>query len=147
MKSVYTKLSLFAVAAATALLFALPSNALSIIRCDENVSLPGNAYNAGALIDSAVAATTTTNTLEMRVLSGASIQVDHGNITGAIVLHGSNDDVTYYPVPGITFTAISGSGGEIVEMHALQSRFYKLIYTHSSGTGLLKVTAYVKGKN
>lgn len=138
-KILYALLAAVSLAATTAY-------AASIIRTDDNVSMVGGAYQAGAVIDQAAAATTTSNVLEMRVLSGMSVQVDHGNIVGTLVLQSSNDDTTYYAVQGGSFTAISGSGGEVVEIGSLRSRYYRFVYTHSSGTGLLKVTVHVKGK-
>lgn len=149
MKNLRSSLPLV-VAMACALAFAVVAvtHASSIIRTDENVSYAGSAYPVGALIDASAAATTTTDVLEMRVLSGMSVQIDHGTITGSIELQSSNDNITFYPSAEVSFTAFSGSsGGEVVELANLRSRFYRFVYTHTSGTGLLKVTVHVKGKN
>lgn len=118
----------------------------AVIRTDDNVGTSGAAYQVGPIIDQAQAATVTSDVIEMKVLSGISVQVDHGNVVGTLALQSSNDNVTYYAVQGGSFAAISGSGGEVVEIGSLRSRYYRFVYTHSSGTGLLKVTPYVKGK-
>lgn len=136
-------LVLFSISIVAAPTLALPD----IIRCDENVGYAGAAYPVGALIDTATASTTTTSVLEMRTLAGMSVQVDYGAITGTIALQASNDNVTYYSTAD-DFTAPAGSpGGYLVELAHLRARFYRLVYTHSSGTGLLKLTVYVKGKD
>lgn len=101
----------------------------------------------GALINQTVAATVTSDSIRARSLLGMSVQIDHGNVTGTLVLWSSNDDVTYYAVQGVSFAAISGSGGEMVEIGNLRSLYYRFVYTHSSGTGTLKVTPFVKGRS
>ena len=138
------KLALWAALAAS--LFAGVAYAATIIRTDDNVGMAGAAYQVGPIIDQAVAATVTSDVIEMKVLSGMSVQVDHGNVVGTLALQSSNDNTTYYAVQGGSFAAISGAGGEMVEIKDLTSRFYRFVYTHSSGTGVLKVIPYVKGK-
>jgi hypothetical protein len=105
-----------------------------------------DSYAPGAVIDQAQAATVTSDVIRMRSLLGLSVQVDHGNVTGTLVLQSSNDNVTFYPVQGVAFAAIAGSGGEVVEIGNLRSQYYRFVYAHSSGTGSLKVTPFVKGK-
>jgi hypothetical protein len=104
-------------------------------------------YDPGAVISQSQAATVTSDAIRVRSLLGMSVQVDHGNVTGTLALYSSNDDITYYAVQGVSFAAISGSGGEVIEIGNLRSQYYKFVYTHSSGTGLLKVTPFLKGKN
>lgn len=124
-------------------LFALTAHAATI---DTPYSLY-DWYAPGPVINQDQAATVTSDVLKIRSLLGVSIQVDHGNVTGTLVLQSSNDGVTYYNVQGVSFAAISGSGGEVIEIGNLRSQYYRLVYTHSSGTGLLKVTPFLKGKN
>lgn len=107
---------------------------------------PYDAYSVGAVINQ-TAATVTSSSIKMRSLLGMSVQIDHGNIVGSLALWASNDDVTYYATQGVTFGTISGSGGEIVELGNLRSLYYRFVYTHTSGTGTIKVTPFVKGKN
>lgn len=104
-------------------------------------------YEAGPIISQAQAATVTSDVIRTRSLLGMSVQVDHGNVTGTLALQSSNDGVTFYAVQGVSFAAISGSGGEVIEIGNLRSQYYRFVYTHSSGTGLLKVTPFLKGKN
>lgn len=107
---------------------------------------PYDNYATGAVIDQ-TAATVTSGAIRMRSLLGMSVQIDHGNVIGTLVLWASNDGDTYYASQDVTFAAISGSGGEIVELGNLRSQYYRFVYTHSSGTGTIKVTPYLKGKN
>lgn len=100
----------------------------------------------GALINQSQAATVTSDTLELRELLGMSVQVTHGNITGTLVLQGSNDCTNFYTVQGGSFAAISGAGGELAEIKDLLSQCYRFVYTHSSGTGSLLVIPFAKGK-
>jgi hypothetical protein len=116
----------------------------------DTVETPYGLYDwsqPGAIIDQTQAATVTSNVIRVRSLLGMSVQVDHGNVVGTLVMYSSNDCVTYYAVQGVAFAAISGSGGEVIEIGNLRSLCYEFIYTHTSGTGLLKVTPFVKGKN
>lgn len=144
-------LAVLAGAAFVALSIVGTASAVQYIRTDENVSMVGSAYPAGAVIDLAAAATTTSSPLEMRVLTGMSVQVDHNAAAvGTLTLQSSNDGTTYYAVSGGGFTAITACGappcGEVVEIGAMRSRYYRFVYTHSSGTGDIKVTVHVKGK-
>lgn len=101
----------------------------------------------GALIDQTQAANITSDTIEMRSMLGMSVQVDHGAVTGTLSLLGSNDGVTFYAATDVEFAALDGNaGGELVEIDNLKSLYYKFQYVHSSGTGLLKVTPYIKGR-
>lgn len=125
-----------------ALLFswAMPPHASATVRCNETTSC-----FPGAMISLSPAVTSTSEALEISRPTGMSVQIDHGNIVGTLVLQSSNDGVTYYDVQGGSFAAISGSGGETVEIGNLRSRYYRFVYTHTSGTGILTVTVHVKG--
>jgi hypothetical protein len=103
------------------------------------------AHYCGALLDQAEAETAASEAIEIYDVAGMSVQIDHGNITGTLVLQSSNDGTTFYTVQGGSFAAISGSGGEVVEIGSLRSRFYRFSYEHDSGTGLLRVSVHVKG--
>jgi hypothetical protein len=117
-----------------------PVPAAALLRCNEI-----SHCEAGVLISLSTAVTTTSEAIEVQVPTGMSVQIDHGNIVGTLVLQSSNDGVTYYPVLGGSFTAISGAGGEVVEIGNMRSRYYRFVYTHSSGTGALTVTVQIKG--
>lgn len=106
---------------------------------------PGTYWDNGPILNQ-TAATATSNVLELRELAGMSVQITHGNVVGTLVLQGSNDNSNYYAVQDVTFAAISGSGGELVELGNLRSHYYRFVYTHSSGTGTLYVHPYIKGK-
>lgn len=122
-------------------LSALPGPAhAALIRCNEL-----SYCDVGLVIDQTVAATVTSNVIEMRMPTGMSVMITHGNITGTLALQSSNDNVTFYPVLGGSFTAIAGAGGETVEIGNLRSRYYRFVYTHSSGSSTLAVQVWVKG--
>jgi hypothetical protein len=125
-----------------ALLFAfLPATpAAALLRCNEVTSC-----SPGAIISLSPAVTTTSETIEIQRPTGMSVQIDHGNIVGTLALESSNDGTTFYPVLGGSFSAISGVGGEVVEIGNMRSRYYRFVYTHSSGTGALTVTVQIKG--
>jgi hypothetical protein len=102
----------------------------------------------GAIVDQAQAATVTSDVIRVRSLLGMSVQVNHtGAAVGTLVMQSSNDCVTYYPVQGVSFVAISGGTGEMVEIGNLRSLCYRFVYTHTSGTGPLQIIPFVKGKN
>jgi hypothetical protein len=109
-------------------------------------SWPPDWFEPGAIINQSQAATVTSDVIEVRSLVGISVQVTHGNVTGTLAFQSSNDCTNFYAVLGGSFSAISGSGGEVVEIGNLRSRCYRFVYTHSSGTGSLVVVPYVKGK-
>jgi hypothetical protein len=109
------------------------------------IKILSGAHYCGAMIDQSAGATVDSDTIELYEGTGLSVQIDHGNNVGTLVLKGSNDGTTFYAIPDVPFTAISGAGGEVVELGNLRSRFYKFSYTHVSGTGLMKVSVHAKG--
>lgn len=109
-------------------------------------SWPPDWYQPGAIISQSQAATVTSDTIEVRSLLGVSVQVTHGNVTGTLAMQSSNDCTNFYAVQGGSFAAISGAGGEVVEIGNLRSRCYRWVYTHSSGTGSMLVIPFLKGK-
>lgn len=106
---------------------------------------PGTYWDNGPILNQ-TAATVTSNVLELRELAGMSVQVTHGNVVGTLVLQGSNDNSNFYAVQDVAFAAISGVGGELVDLGNLRAHYFRFVYTHSSGTGTLYVHPYIKGK-
>ena len=134
-----------ALVATSAILGASAAYAAGVIRTNYSI-LAEDWSDPGVLINDSVAVTKTTDVLELRSLLGMSVQVTHGNITGTLVMQGSNDCTNFYTVQDVTFAAISGAGGELVEIGNLRSLCYRWMYTHSSGTGPLLLYPFVKGK-
>lgn len=132
---------LTASAVAFALLVASPAHS-----AQPTLNRGTQAYAFGAVINDDTANTQTSDLLELYEIQGLSVQVDHGNVVGTLGFESSNDNVTFYPVLGGSFTAISGTGGELVEIGNLRSRYYHFVYTHSSGSGAIKVTVHAKGR-
>jgi hypothetical protein len=83
---------------------------------------------------------------EVRKIAGFSVQISHGEITGTLELEARNDEsMPWSEVTDVTFTAPSGSAGdEIVEVGNARSRYYRLVYTSTSGTGALRACVHAK---
>lgn len=128
-----------AAALGLAMLVALP------VAYAEVKSAWGAATYFGPVINQAQAATVTSTVMELYVHQGLAIQIDYGNVTGTLAFKASNDNVTYYTVADVVLTNPAGSAsGQIVEIGNLRARYYRVDYTHTSGTGLLKITTHAK---
>jgi len=102
----------------------------------------------GAIIDQAQAATFTTLAWDAAEFTGFSIHAVYGAITGTLILQ-ANNDPAFWPNDWVTsaaasFAAIAGAGRQFLEVTGAHARHYRLVYTHSSGTGSLRVVFYSK---
>lgn len=105
------------------------------------------AHYCGAVIDESAGATKVSDVFELYEDDGMSVQFDYGVVTGTLVLKGSNDGVTFYAVPDVSFNAPAGvAGGQLLELGNLLSRLYRFDWTNGGGTGAVKVSVHVKGR-
>lgn len=104
--------------------------------------------NFGLVINQAQAATVDGAWMELGPgLTGLSIQTEFGAVTGTLALQSRNDaNLTGRDVTDVVFTQPAGvSGGQVIEVGNARSRWYRVKYTHGSGTGSLKVAVFAKG--
>lgn len=104
----------------------------------------------GLVIDSTNPSAGAVNGTQMAVQneSGLSVQTEWtGTVNGAFRLQSRNDEsLSWRDVTQVVFTAAAGSaGGEVIEVGNARSRFYRIVYTHASGTGTVKVAVHAKG--
>lgn len=89
------------------------------------------------------AGTTYSGVYELRSLIGMGVQVTHtSTLAGTLTLESSNDNTNFYPVLGGSFSAVSGAGGEQVEIGNLRSKYYRFKFEYGSGSGDLLVLAH-----
>jgi hypothetical protein len=98
-------------------------------------------------IDLDTAATANGNPIDLRGIAGFSVHVQHGAITGTLVLQERNHTrLNWVAVGDVSLTAPAGSAAsQIVNVGNARSRYYRVVYTHSSGTGELRVCLHAKG--
>jgi hypothetical protein len=74
---------------------------------------------------------------------GIFIQTEYGNITGAFTLQERGNPGNSYATHATALTAPAGAGSNKtyhIDFTSAPPRQMKLTYTHTSGTGLLKVS-------
>jgi hypothetical protein len=98
-------------------------------------------------LDLATAATTNGSPLDLRGIAGLSIQTEFGEITGTLTLESRNhESLSWVEVDDVTLTNPAGSaGGQLIDIGNARSRYYRVTYTHTSGTGALRVCIHAKG--
>lgn len=114
----------------------------TIVKCNDEkgyfdpVENPISATIAGA-------GTTYSGVYELRSLLGVGVGVTStSTLAGTLSFESSNDNTNWYPVLGGSFTAISGAGGEQIEIGNLRSKYYRFKFVYGSGSGNLLVTAH-----
>lgn len=100
----------------------------------------------GAVIDEVAGATASSDVIEVYDISGMSVQFDYGVAVGDLTLMGSNDGITFYAVPDVSFISPTGvAGGSLTELGNLRSRFYRFDWELTGAAGFVKVIVHVKG--
>lgn len=99
------------------------------------------AKNNKNIINLQVAESTVSDYIDTLQITNISIHIISGPITGTLYLEASDDNA----VPGIvvseaSFDPLTGTAdSQIMNITNCNSRFYRVGYTHTSGTGRLKV--------
>lgn len=105
--------------------------------------------NFGAVINQSQAATVSSSAIDMVNMVGMSIHVIHGNVTGTLILEATNDPSdsdAWVTAADAALTSPAGTASKSLrEIGNTRSRYYRVSYTHSSGTGSLKVLVNGKG--
>lgn len=99
--------------------------------------------NKHPIIAGAMAGNLTSGTIDIAEVSGYCVHaIWTGAPVGNIIIQGSNDDVNY---KAVVTTAAGGALGQLLSNQSAQHyRYLQVIYTATSGTGVLDV--YVSGK-
>lgn len=92
------------------------------------------------------AATCTSSNVNLETLKGVGLQaVWTGSPTGTIKLQGSNDNATFTDISNTSQATGGAASSYIWNLIDQHYRFVRLLYTKSSGTGALTITALSKG--
>jgi len=101
-----------------------------------------------------LAATNPTGTVysdyvSMKKASLFSLQIEHGALTGILTLWCSNksspditSDADWVQNTDVTFSAVSGAGGQFINAGNAAARYYRVKYVHTSGTGAINIWSY-----
>lgn len=105
------------------------------------------AKGCGKIINQTTASTTVSDYVDTLQSTNISIHVVNGNITGTLYLEASDSQT----VPGVVVSEVvfeplvGTSDSQIRNVSNCNSRFYRVGYNHSSGTGKLVVFMTQKG--
>lgn len=105
------------------------------------------AKNHIKIINLAVADSTISAYIDCLQETNLSIQVINGTITGTLYLEASDDNkVAGDIVTEVVFDPLTGTAGsQTMNVSNCNSRYYRVGYSHSSGTGKLVVNMAAKG--
>jgi hypothetical protein len=107
----------------------------------------GTYHDRGLIISQTQAATVSSQPIDMAGEAGLCIHTEWtGTVLGALVLEGRNDPaLQWQAISEVTLASPAGSaGGQLTNIGNVQARFYRVRYTHTSGTGSLNVSAGTK---
>lgn len=100
----------------------------------------------GKIIDKQIAESVVSDWKDTAQETGLSIHVVNGPITGTLYLEASNSNREPGAVVSeVSFDALTGTADyQIMNITNCNSRYYRVGYTHSSGTGFLRVYMVAK---
>jgi hypothetical protein len=109
-----------------------------------------DASNFGLVINQVQAANINSDSINLGPgFDGMNIQTEWGTITGTLKLQSRNHEAMEWRDVTDANTALTQptgtAGGQSLDVGNVRGAFYRIVYTHSSGTGALKVAVFAKG--
>jgi hypothetical protein len=106
------------------------------------MELPLHLFNIPIYSAHAMSASSTSLPINIDEARGYCIQAVYtGSPVGTLQVNGSNDGITYDPIPGSQFTiAVSAAGSVLISDPTPYYSYVQLAYTFTSGTGSLSAS-------